>query len=155
GHAGLEATLPVNRSVGGLTLDEVVLGLKVSDNAMLEALVSGSARLGPVAATITRCGVAFEIHLANGNVGPFTVSTAFRPPSGVGIQIDAGPVSGGGFVAIDTAAGRYSGALNLRIYDIAVSAFGVIDTKLPDGRKGYSFVILISAEFTPIQLGLG
>src|SRR4029078_9274709 len=77
----------------------------------------------------------------------------FKPPTGAGISLNAGPISGGGFLSIKD--GRYAGALELKIYSVAVKAFGVIDTKLPDGSAGFSFVIVISAEFTPIQLGLG
>ena len=36
--------------------------------------------------------------------------------------------------------------------EIDVTAFGLITTKLPDGRPGFSLVISILAEFQPIQL---
>ena len=36
-----------------------------------------------------------------------------------------------------------------------MKAFGIIETKFPDGHVGFSFIIVISAEFTPIQLGFG
>ncbi len=58
-------------------------------------------------------------------------------------------------MSYDDAAGRYTGALELEIYDIAVKAIGILDTRLPGGRPAYSFLILISSEFTPIPLGLG
>ncbi len=38
---------------------------------------------------------------------------------------------------------------------IAVKAAGVLTTRLPGGRLGYSLLIVISSEFTPVQLGLG
>ena len=39
---------------------------------------------------------------------------------------------------------------------IAVKALGLLTTKLPDGSKGYSLVILVTAEgFAPIPVGLG
>ncbi|HEY6565537.1 MAG TPA: DUF6603 domain-containing protein [Pirellulaceae bacterium] len=69
------------------------------------------------------------------------------------MAIDSGPVAGGGFLLIDEDAGRYSGALVLRIYEISLSAFGIIETKVPG--VGFSFAIIISARFTPIQLGFG
>jgi hypothetical protein len=43
--------------------------------------------------------------------------------------------------------------VELSIYDISVKAFGLIETKVPG--VDFSFVIVISAEFTPIQLGFG
>src|SRR5262249_18525584 len=88
-----------------------------------------------------------------GNLGPAHLSVSFKPPSGVGISVNAGPVSGGGFLSF--ADPRYSGAAELSVYGIAVKPFGLLDTKLADGSPGYSFAIIISAEFTPIQLGFG
>ncbi|MDR4473138.1 MAG: hypothetical protein MRJ92_11015 [Nitrospira sp.] len=39
---------------------------------------------------------------------------------------------------------------------MAVKAVGLLTTKLPDGSKGYSLVILLTAEgFAPILVGLG
>ena len=37
----------------------------------------------------------------------------------------------------------------------SVKAVGIINTKMPDGSPGFSLLILISAEFTPIQLSFG
>ena len=64
---------------------------------------------------------------------------------------------GGGFLSFDTDKGQYSGAMFLEFEGgIAVKALGLITTRLPDGSKGYSLVVIITAEgFTPIQLGYG
>src|SRR6185369_2417211 len=43
----------------------------------------------------------------------------------------------------------------LRVFSVSVKAFGLLDTKFPDGTEGVSFVVVIVAEFTPIQLGFG
>jgi hypothetical protein len=65
-------------------------------------------------------------------------------------------VKGGGFLDIDKPNGRYIGILQLQFQGtIDVTAVGVIDTRLPGVREGFSLLILISAEFQPIQLGLG
>jgi hypothetical protein len=63
-------------------------------------------------------------------------------------------VSGGGFIAYSDSTGRYTGALALTLGNLALRAIGVLDTRAP-GVSGYSFLIIISAEFTPIQLGFG
>ncbi len=81
--------------------------------------------------------------------------TTVKPPSGVGVAIDAGPIVGGGFLFIDEPNGRYAGVLELKLYDVMVKAIGLIDTRLPDGSRGFSFLIVISTDFTPIQLGFG
>ncbi len=111
-------------------------------------------QLGPVAATIQGLGVDFALGFGSGSLGVFDLSVGFKTPNGVGIAIDAGSVHGGGFISFDKPNSRYVGALQLSVYDIAVNAFGLLETKLPTG-SGYSFVIIISAQFTPIQLGFG
>src|SRR6185436_15653108 len=113
------------------------------------------AAIGPVACSVEDVGVEVSLGFlpSDGNAGVFDVSAGFKPPTGAGLSINAGPVTGGGFLSVKD--GRYAGVLELQIYSVAVKAFGVIDTKLPDGSKGFSFVIVISAEFTAIQLGLG
>src|SRR5262249_10034909 len=110
----------------------------------------------PVAVTVQGVGAAARIDFpgdGKGNLGLVDFGVEFENPTGVGIAIDAGPVSGGGFISFKD--GRYAGALELRVYEIAVKACAVLDTKLRDGRKGFSFVIVIAAESQPIQRGLG
>ena len=83
----------------------------------------------------------------------------FKPPTGVGLAIDAAIVRGGGFLSFDSDKGQYSGAMFLEFEmaeKISVKAIGLLTTRMPDGSKGYSLVVIIFAEgFTPIQLGLG
>jgi uncharacterized protein DUF6603 len=156
GSAGLELSLPVHKSIGPVDVGSVDLQLKI-DTQKITAAASASAAvvLGPVTASIAGMGVDFVADLAaQGSFGIANVDVQFASPTGVGIAVDAGSVHGGGFISFDRSAGRYSGALQLSIYDIAVNAFGLIETKLPTG-PGYSFVIVISAQFTPIQLGFG
>ncbi len=112
--------------------------------------------LGPIAVTINELGLGTALAAPagrNGNLGSIDVGIIFKAPTGAGISIESGPISGSGFLTFG--ADRYTGALQLRVNQIAMSAFGVIDTKLPGGQEGFSFVILISAEFQAIQLGLG
>jgi len=113
------------------------------------------ALLGPVEATIDGVGVALTVEFRDGNAGPVDLDVGFKPPRGVGLAISSGPVAGAGFLTFDFDEGRYAGALALRIYEISLSAFGIIETKLPDGSEGFSFAIIISAKFTPIPLGFG
>ena len=65
--------------------------------------------------------------------------------------------SGGGFLSFDPEKQEYSGVLQLEIAEkISVKAIGLLTTRMPDGGKGYSLVVIIFAEgFTPIQLGFG
>ena len=38
---------------------------------------------------------------------------------------------------------------------LSITAIGLLDTKLPDGKEGFSFLIIITCNFPPIQLGYG
>jgi hypothetical protein len=100
--------------------------------------------------------VAFEA----GNAGPFDIDFGILWPNKLGMVVDvAGVITGGGYVALDPDAGRYVGILELKIYEIGVTAIAVLDTKDGAGQKlpapGFSLLIAISAEFPPIQLGYG
>src|SRR5262249_55043078 len=111
--------------------------------------------LGPIGFTIEGVGVKLTATFASGNAGPFDVSAGFKPPTGLGVSIDTSLVTGGGFLSHDAATGRYAGILQLRIAKVGLTAIGLLDTKLPDGNLGYSFLIIIAATFPTIQLGYG
>src|SRR4029450_7659986 len=77
---------------------------------------------------------------------------------GIALSVDAsGVVSGGGFLYRDEARELYAGAMQLSLREqVTLKAFGLISTRMPDGRRGYSLVVFITAEdFRPIPLGLG
>lgn len=156
GAAALEVTLAVQLDLGVVVVRNIYLRLGLSGEGLeLETSAGILGKFGPVTALVERVGLATDLKFQNGNVGPADLSLAFKPPSGVGIIVDAGAVTGGGFLYFDFDAGRYSGAVELAVFSVAVKAFGLIETKLPDGTPGFSFVIVIIAEFTPIQLGFG
>ena len=145
--------------LGFLIVETIIWNLKSTNNNLNSTIgIDGKINLGPITATISEIGVKANISPNSnaGNLGPFDVSFSFKPPNGIGINIDTDAVKGGGYLYINTEEGRYAGVAGLSIKDkIKLSAFGLINTKFPDGRKGYSFLIFISSEFTPIQLGFG
>jgi len=156
GSAGLETALALGLTLGPFELDTLHLLLAIAaDGVHVEASVDGAGVLGPITASVARIGVALGLAFSRGNLGPVDLGVAFKPPSGLGIAIDAGPISGGGFIYFDPPNGRYAGILALSVYGIQVKAIGLIDTKLPDGQSGFSFLVIISVEFSPIQLGYG
>jgi hypothetical protein len=91
----------------------------------------------------------------SGNFLNLDLTFGFKPPSGLGIAIEAGPVHGGGFVSFEPDAGRYFGVLQLQIFAVAVNAVALLETRLPGGTPPFSFMLLITAEFPPLQLGMG
>ncbi len=159
---GMEVALPVHRELGPITLETVYLALNIKNDGALALEISTALQgsLGPLSASVDRIGATADLRFAAGNdakFGPFDVGLAFKPPNGVGLSIDAGVISGGGYLSIDTDRGEYAGALQLMFSGvIALSAIGIIDTRLPDGSSGFSLLIIITAEFgTGIQLGFG
>jgi hypothetical protein len=153
---GLEVTIPIDATLGPVTVDSVTISVTTDGtNLDANAMVSLGIQLGPVAASVDSVGFGFDIEFSNGNLGAANMGLGFVPPKGLGIAINGGPVSGGGFVSYDSTNGRYTGVLALSVYNVQVTAIGLLDTKLPNGESGYSFLIVISVQFTPIQLGFG
>lgn len=156
GSASLGLTIPTHLTLGPVEISALYFSFVPSSGSFpLEVAARISAALGPVNVALDHVGLAGVLRFQDGNLGVADLTLGFKPPTGVGVSIEAGPVNGGGFLSFDETTGRYSGALELGVYGIAVKAFGIVDTKLPDGSDGYSFVVVISAEFTPIQLGFG
>ncbi len=160
GNAGLDADLPVGLAIRGVTVPTVHLGLHASD-AGIKAEVSASVgvSIGPVRALVNRVGLTAVATFPEngGNLGVADLEFGFKPPSGVGLVIDAAGVSGGGFLLFDQAKGQYAGVVLLNLEGgITVKAMGLICTRLPNRAKGFSFVAMIVAtDFKPIPLGLG
>jgi hypothetical protein len=160
GAAGLEAMLPTQLTIGPLSVPFIFLGLHAAEGKTHIA-VTGTigVQLGPVHAAVARVGLEGDVSFParGGNLGPAQLTLGFKPPDGAGLTIDAPAVSGGGFLELDAAAGRYSGVFELTLLDVvSVKAIGIITTSLPDGRPGFALLLLITADgFTPVPLGLG
>ena len=159
GTGTLKIDRSVRKTIGPFTLLGFSIEIQGGSDLELDVAVSGSGTLGPVTVTVQDIGGRLLLEPsaagtpATQSFGNLNVDYGFKAPTGVGLSVDAGSVHGGGFISLDPAAGRYFGALQLSIYDIAVNAIGLIDTKVPN--VDFSFVIVISAQFTPIQLGFG
>jgi hypothetical protein len=168
GQAQLEANIAVHLSIGdAITINTIYISLRAGNdeqtgNEHAELIVAASVDLsiGPVSATVDQIGLKLNLlpvpkGQPPGNLGSLQLGFGFKPPKGLGISIDDAGVVGGGYLSFDADKGVYAGALELSIEDIQIKAIGILTTKMPDGSKGFSFVIIISTEFTPIQLGLG
>lgn len=162
GQAQLEANIPVHLSIGGvLNIDTVYVSIGPGEkphSAALSGAIAGGLVLGPVAATVDRLGVLVTLaqnDAGTGNLGKLDLGFGFKPPNGLGIVIDAAAITGGGYIFFDYGKGEYAGVLELSLSFITIKAIGILDTKLPDGKLGFSFLIIITTEFEPIQLGFG
>ena len=77
-----------------------------------------------------------------------TCALGFKPPNGIGLSVDAGVVRGGGYLFFDAERGEYAGALELSFAEfLSIKAIGLITTRMPDGSKGFSLLIVMSVEF--------
>ncbi len=163
---GFNASIPIGVALGPVELHSLQLKLTPNDTApdtsdiVAEASASLILRLGPAYISIDRLG--FELKLAFpekgiGNLGLADLSLGPALPRGVAISIESSAVTGGGFLFLDQPRGLYAGVVQLNLESgLAVSALGIIATRLPDGSKGFSLLVVITAEgFKPIPLGLG
>jgi hypothetical protein len=157
GSSALIVTLPAHADVGPFSLESVTIGLGFDDSGLtLESSVSGRLSLGPLLAVVERVGLDLRISFDRGNLGLFGLSPDFKPPTGIGLSVDGGGFTGGGFLRFEPEQARYAGLLELEFENqFTVKAIGLLNTRLPDGQRGFSLLIVISAEFTPIQLGFG
>jgi hypothetical protein len=145
--ASLDVDVPIATSFGGLRIHDLKLKLaRSSANGdpvfEVEASTGLDVQLGPVVASIDRIGLrmGFDFAAAQKNLGFVDLGFGFKPPTGVGVAVDAPAVSGGGYLFLDADKGQYAGVVRLNIEGgIAVTAIGLITTRLPSGAPGFSF----------------
>ena len=158
GGAGLRTTLALHQRAGPLQIDTLDLALTAqSDELDLDVTITGATLLGPLTARVDSIGVTLALQFRRGNLGNADLDAHFKPPTGLGLVIDAAVVVGGGYLFFDAQKEEYGGILQLEMAEtIAVKAIGLLTTRMPDGSKGFSLVVIIAAEgFPPIQLGFG
>ncbi len=159
GGAGLQVDIPVHKKLLGIDFESVTLSIFVKPDGTipLAGAVTFNVDIGPLHLSVQNLGLKANLSFpANGgNLGPADLSLGFKSPNGIGLSINASAVKGGGFLNYDEATWTYTGGLELSFSKISFSAIGIVSTKLPGGKPGYSLLIIISAEFTPIQLGMG
>lgn len=160
GNTAFYLNFTPNLRFAGISVDEMAFGLIGLNTpvpaARLDATMNMSAKLGPIQVAVGQMGFQVGALFKEGNAGPFNLAAGFKPPSGIGITINAKAVTGGGYLEFRPEKSEYIGVAQLTIKDkISVKAFGILLTKLPSGKKGYSFILVVSAEFPPIELGMG
>lgn len=162
GGSGLTVFIPLHTSLGPLLLNSFYLklaGNEDEDGVLLETSIGLSTKFLGFSASVERIGLLHNLSLpeeGDKNLGFVNYDIGFKPPNSVGLSIDTGVLKGGGFLYFDPDKEEYFGALELSFKDkFDLKAIGVINTKLPDGSPGFSLLIIITAEFSPIQLGFG
>lgn len=156
GSGGLEFQLPMHRQIGPILIEDALLSLRYNNNLQVSAAADITLNLGAIVATVNKIGLTGAMSVGNnGGLGGVDFKLGFKPPTGVGLSIDAPPVKGGGFLNYDESTSTYTGGIELQFSKISFSAIGIISTKLPGGDPGYSLLVIVSVEFTPLQIGMG
>jgi hypothetical protein len=161
GGVTIKVDLPLHLSLFDvLKIEEIELAVTpifaTPSGVTIDAGVTAGLTIGPFAAEIEKIGLRTKMTFPDGggNVGPVQFELGFKPPTGAGLSLDAGVVGGGGFLSFDDP--EYAGILELEALDtIALKVIGLISTRLPSGQRGFSLLLIITAEFPPIQLGYG
>jgi hypothetical protein len=157
GGAGLTLSRSTNLPVGPITISTLLLAVRTTIAAghppdlIVDIAASLSGKLGPVEFSAEDIGLRLTAVFADGNAGPFDIEAGFKPPTGVGLAIDAGVVTGGGFLAFDPEREEYAGGLEIQLGKIGLKAIGLLST----GPGDWSLVLLLYARIPPVQLGFG
>lgn len=164
GQAGFETQIPAHIELGPVTVNEFTISARAATDPARVVVAAGagfSVTFGPLLAVIDNVGLKLEAQSRApgepaGTFGDLALDLGFKPPEGIGLVVDGGGFKGGGLLRFEPDAGRYTGFLELEFQNrIALKAMGLLETKLPSGQDGFALLIVITAEFTPIQLGLG
>ncbi|MBO9618056.1 MAG: hypothetical protein J7539_03385 [Niabella sp.] len=161
GSGGVELFIPLQVDLVLIQVKGIYFSLGFSTETPVKLGLGAQlgACLGPLKALVDDIGTNINLSFptnGSGNLSFAQMGFGFQPPNGVGLSLDTGPIKGGGFLKLDPAKGEYFGYLELSFQGIVdLKAIGIINTKMPDGSNGFSLLILITAEFTPIQLGFG
>jgi hypothetical protein len=154
--------IPIHRDIGIFRFDKLHLGFDTADGLALQATLDFTLKFGnAVVISLAEIGASLVATKRtekpkNGGFLGYNISPKFLPPKGAGIAIDANVIKGGGFLYFNEPKGEYFGAIELSVRNLFdLKAIGIIRTRDDAGKEQFSLFILITAEFTPIQLGLG
>ena len=150
GGTNAHATLPVGKTIAGaLTVQNVDVGLGPSTSGGdlgLELSGGFTAKLGPITAVLDRVGFQLDIDKRDdGNLGPFNLALGFKPPTGIGLSINAEIAKGGGYLYVDPVNHEYAGALELKFGELSIKAIAV----LSDAPEGWSLLVMLYGQITP------
>lgn len=155
----LTVDLPISVVIGsgvtGLHIQYVTVGLKALEapksGMALETSLSANFNLfGAFVATVQRIGLITDIVFPKEDGQGTDLELHFKPPMGIGLQLDLGFLVGGGFVFLDPGNGSYAGILHMEFRGFpfgSLTVVGVLNEKLPDGTEMISFMLLISIRF--------
>jgi hypothetical protein len=160
GSAALAVAAYPRRELGPVRVDEVAAAVRGGPQELVATVAVGlSGGLGPIGFSVAGIGLELRVGFDGGNAGPLDVDVGFQPPTGLGLVVDAGPISGGGTIRFEPERGRYVGMVELDAYEIEITAIAILETRDAAGRDlpapGFSFLMIVAVDLPPIQLGFG
>lgn len=147
---GARVVLPAHPKLGALDIQEITLEIPPGVRGVIDLGTTIKADIGGIIqATVAGAGLRLGIDPAAAAHGNNPLSVALKPPTGIGLLIDAGLVQGGGF--LEERAGGYGGALQLRLGPVEVQAVGLLTLE-----PSFALVVVMSVSFMPpIDLTFG
>ena len=153
GSTDLSIKLPLAIAIGPITVERIEASVELADPIEASVTASVGAALGPLEFVVEGVGLAAELVAVDG--APLSPSVRVLPPTGLGLAIDAGAVTGGGYLEHEPEIGRYAGAAELELLGTGLTAVGVVTTQLPGGEAGWSMFLSLGIRLSGVQLGFG
>jgi hypothetical protein len=147
---GARVVLPARPKLGPLDVREITLEVPPGVRGAIDLGTTIKASIGGVIqATVAGSGLRIGIDPAAAAHGENPLSVALKPPTGIGLLVDAGLVQGGGFLG--ERSGGYGGALQLRLGPVELQAVGLLTLE-----PSFGLVVVMSISFMPpIDLTFG
>lgn len=147
---GARVVLPARPKLGPLDVHEITLEVPPGVRGAIDLGTTIKASIGGIIqATVAGSGLRLGIDPAAATHGENPLSVRLKPPTGIGLLVDAGIVQGGGF--LEERSGGYGGALQLRLGPVELKAVGLLQLD-PE----FALVVVMSISFMPpIDLTFG
>jgi hypothetical protein len=158
GSTGLSVPIGGELVIGPLRIWGIQLAVELDGSVTITASGTVTLTVADIfEASIIGIGLRAAIDIApdggGGAAGGLSVSVEFQPPHRVEFVLDAGPVTGEGFV--DHTDDRYVGGLTLDVLAVGIDAFTIIDTSLPGDPDGFALFATLTLRFPSVPLGFG
>ena len=157
GTAGLDVVVPIEKTLGPVNVNSLHFALTGGEgSATFLAAITGGVSLPPLDVLIMDVGLELELvpGASDSLVDGLGMAVRFKPPLGVGLELDMDAAEGGGFIGHDPDTGRYWGNLSLTFGEYGIGAICVVDTRLP-GDPQWALFASISGTWPGLPLGFG
>lgn len=172
GGNGLKVNLPLTSTVGSVfRIEGLALAIKPSKTLGMDVSAEFTGTfgldLGPFKVSVEEMGLTLDLGFGSPPSDPIDypgmlldsswmrAGMSYKPPAGMGLFLDHKEIRGGGYLYFNPDNHEYAGVLELQLGKcIHLKAAGILTTKLEDS-DGWALLIIISADFSPFQLGLG